>query len=251
MQGCKKTLLSISVALLSSSAVAQEIIPVNDSEMDARQARMAQMQAEQGDSYTPPEETPTQPPEGATQAPPVNPAYQNTYDSNSTEGSGSYSGGMTGDATSLSGSSASGSNTLNDYLLTSGAKISEKGIKEISTQQEQRAVLDSKIRTQEAEKRYLQLQREIAELSGAESGDVANVEMIGVNGTHGELDAVISYGETQFNIEKGDILNGSWVVTDVSFEQVNMFNIETKDEKILQFNGPTILKKYEASKGKE
>ena len=75
--------------------------------------------------------------------------------------------------------------------------------------------------------------------------------MLGANGVHGRLDAIISYGDTQFNVEKGDILNNNWVVTDVTSEQVNMFNIETKDEKILQLNGPTILKKYKPSEGKE
>lgn len=139
----------------------------------------------------------------------------------------------TGNATSLSSSSGN-----NNGALSLG---------DLSGSQAKSANLDAQIKEAKQRLELAEIQSKIMEITGqsVEEDEEVEVEMIGSHGKDGKIFATIQYNDTQFDIEKGDILNEDWVVIDVTFNTVVMFNVETKDQKTLQFNGPTLDKKYQ------
>lgn len=148
--------------------------------------------------------------------------------------SGEVKYSKTGSATTLS----SGTSSESDESLSLG---------DLSANQKSTTSLQAEIKRAELELQLAEIKSKIRDLTGEtlEEEEEVSVEMIGSHGKNGKIFATISYNDTQFDVEKGDILNEDWVILDVTFNTIVMFNVETKDQKTLQFNGPTLDKKYQ------
>lgn len=255
----KKTILysAISIALYGASiANAQEVIPVNENEVQQSQnvdsepvVNSTFKSSNNSDS--------TSSSSGNTNKqnnPYIN--YSNSYKSDNKD---SVTSDFNNEESSMnnqfSSNINSNSNTLNELMMTSGNQLSKEGIQEISKAQEQQAILKSRIETETLRKQLAELQKQISDAGGSSTSGGGSVyslpELVGSQGVNGKLKATIAYQNTMFNIEKGDILDGKWVVLSVKPSSVDIFNVDSKDQATLQFNGPTIYKEYESNESKE
>lgn len=132
--------------------------------------------------------------------------------------------------------------TLNDLMLTSGSNLSAKAIEEISTLQEERALLEARISTAESKQRYIEIEEAIKEMGGATGSDIEIPSMVNSYGTNGVIKAVIEYNNESYEVSRGTFIDKNWVVKEVKKDSVEFINIDDERTMHIGINSPSVIK---------
>jgi hypothetical protein len=136
-------------------------------------------------------------------------------------------------------SSASIGNSVNDYM-SSTDNLSQEAIEEISNLQEERSLIEAKIRTAESKQRYIEIEQSIKELGGGENLEAPI--MLGSHGVNGHIRAVINYKSNTYEISKGSFITSDWVVEKITKDTVEFLNVDDDRKMYISINSPSIIK---------
>ena len=139
----------------------------------------------------------------------------------------------------IDSSNSSMDNSVSGYT-PSGSQLSQEAIEEISNLQEERSLIEAKIRTAESKQRYIEIEQSIKELGGGEEFEVP--VMLGSHGVNGRIRAVISYKSNTYEISKGSFITSDWVVEKITKDTVEFSNTDDERKMYISINSPSIIK---------
>lgn len=129
---------------------------------------------------------------------------------------------------------------INDLIMASGGKLSQGGIEEISSLQEERSLLEARINTAESRQKYIEIEQKIREMGGGSDMDLPI--MLSSYGINGNLKAVIEYGNEEYVVSRGTFIDSNWVVRKITKDSVLLVNIDNKSEMSIGIASPSFIK---------